>query len=187
MTIWLTARGAGLSALLLLSITVAAGAVAGRFRPSARVVLQYVHRASAVLGLGVLVLHVATILADSYAHVGVIGAIVPFTSSYRATWIGFGTIAAYSILFVSALGFARGRMAGSERGAALWRRLHMASYAGWGIAIMHGFFSGTDSSTGWVRVLYLACFAMVGTAVLVRTQTKPAPVRATATRELVSR
>jgi DMSO/TMAO reductase YedYZ heme-binding membrane subunit len=191
MSIWLTARGAGLSALTLLTITICAGALAGHFRSGPRVVLQYVHRASAALGIGVLALHVGTILADSYAHVGVIGAIVPFTSSFRATWIGLGTIAAYLFLFVSALGLARGRMAASERGAARWRALHMSSYLAWAIAVLHGFFSGTDSSTGWVKILYLACVVSVAASVTARLSITPSPVRQpalpTPTKELVSR
>jgi hypothetical protein len=155
-TVWMTARGAGLSALVLLTVSTCIGALAScRWTPETRVVLQYVHRAAASLGLGVLVLHIAMILADSYAHVGVSGAIVPFTSSYRATWVGIGTLAAYCFVFVGALGFARGRIAGSERGVKIWRRLHGAAYGGWVLAIVHGFTSGTDSSITWVRMLYL--------------------------------
>jgi predicted ferric reductase len=163
MTIWLTARGAGLSALVLLTLSTSIGAlVSVRTRPMTRVVVQYVHRVAASLGLGVLVLHIGTILADSYAHVGVIGAIVPFTSGYRASWVGLGTIAAYTFLLVATLGFARGRIASSRRGAAVWRALHGTAYVGWGLAMVHGLTSGTDASVGWVRVLYLLC----GSAVL---------------------
>ena len=59
-----------------------ARSMTGRGTAANRVVVQYVHRVTASLGLGVLVLHITTILADSYAHVGWRGAIVPFT---RAT------------------------------------------------------------------------------------------------------
>ncbi len=167
--VWMTARGAGLSALLLLSITTAIGVVvSGRGRATTRVVVQYVHRVAASLGLGVLLLHIGTILADSYAHVGVRGAVVPFTSSFRATWVGLGTIAAYTFLAVAALGFARGRMAGSTRGAAIWRAVHMSSYAGWAIAMVHGVYSGTDTSVPWVRWLYVICGGLVVGALAAR-------------------
>lgn len=167
--VWLTARGAGLAALVLLTLSTCIGAlVSGRGRASTRVVMQNVHRVVASLGLGVLVLHVGTILADSYAHVGVRGAIIPFTSGYRATWVGLGTIAAYTFLGVAALGFARGRMAGSARAAAVWRALHGLAYAGWGLAMVHGFTSGTDSSVGWVRVLFLLCGGAVIASILAR-------------------
>lgn len=172
--VWLTARGAGLTALVLLSLATCLGALtSGRGRADTRVVTQYVHRVTAATGLGVLVLHVLTVLADSYAHVGVTGAVVPFTSGYRATWVGLGTLAVYVFLAVAVLGLARGRMAGSARGAAGWRALHAAAYGGWALAMVHGYTTGTDSSAGWVRLLYLLCGAAVLGAFAVRLISPP--------------
>jgi hypothetical protein len=169
MIVWYTARGAGLSALVLLTVTTALGAlVSGRGRPARRVVVQYLHRVCAVLGLGALVLHVGTILADSYAHVGVIGAVVPFTSGYRATWVGLGTIAAYLLVLVSAAGAARGRLAASPRAAAWWRPVHALAYLAWAAAVLHGFTAGTDSGVTWVRGVYVACLAAVAAGLAVR-------------------
>jgi methionine sulfoxide reductase heme-binding subunit len=178
--VWLTARGAGLSALVLLTIATSLGAlVSAGGRGTGRVLVQYVHRAAGALGLGVLVLHVGTILADSYAHVGVLGAVVPFTAGYRATWVGLGTIGAYMLLLAGALGFARGRMAASRLGAAIWRPLHALGYAAWGFAMVHGLMSGTDSSVGWVRLLYAACGAAVVGALTVRLLGRAAPAAPT--------
>jgi sulfoxide reductase heme-binding subunit YedZ len=176
MTIWMTARGAGLSALILLTLSTGLGALASRrsaVSASNRVVLQYMHRTAGALGIGVLIVHIATILADSYAHVGVSGAIVPFTSSYRATWVGLGSLAAYCLVLVSAIGFARGRLAGSPLGARLWRSIHAFAYGAWALAIGHGFMSGTDSSVTWVRVLYVACLVSVAGCVWARLASRP--------------
>lgn len=174
MSIWLTARGAGLSALVLLSAATALGALVSHPGPATRrYVVQYVHRAAAGLGLGVLVLHVTTILLDSYADVGITGAIVPFTAGYRPTWVGLGSLATYVLVGVSLLGLARGRMAAGARGARLWRRLHGLSYAGWGLALLHGFTSGTDSPVGWVRLVYVACLAAVIGSVTYRVAAAP--------------
>lgn len=171
MMLWYTARGAGLSALVLLSVAAALGAytsAAARRAVSRRTVLQYVHRAAGGLGVGVLVLHVLTIVADSYAHVGVTGAVVPFTSSFRATWVGLGTIAAYLLLLVAVLGYARGRLAGTGRGAAVWRTLHGLGYLAWGLGMLHGLKSGTDTGVAWVSAIYLGCAALVAAAVCFR-------------------
>jgi hypothetical protein len=164
MTIWLIARGAGLAALVLLTVATALGALVsggGPARPGGRVIAQYAHRVVASLGLAVLGLHLTMILADSFAHVGWVGALVPFTSQYRPLWVGLGSLAAYTFLLVAATGFARGRMAGSAGGVAVWRTVHGAAYAGWAMALLHGLRSGTDSSVGWVRVLYLSCLLVV--------------------------
>lgn len=171
MILWYTARGTGLSALVLLSVATALGAylgAAGGRALAGRAVVQYVHRAAGGLGVGVLVLHVVTILADAYAHVGVTGAIVPFTSSYRATWVGLGTIASYLLVLVAVLGYARGRLAATPGGAATWRALHSLGYLAWGLGMLHGLKSGNDTGVAWVSALYVGCGAVVAVAVCYR-------------------
>lgn len=169
MTVWYVARGAGLAALVLLSLSTAIGALmTGRKSASRRVVVHYLHRVSASLGLGVLVLHIGAILADSYAGVGWRGAIVAFTSGFRPTWVALGTLSVYTFLVVAALGFARGRIAASPLGAKVWRATHGLAYVGWGMSMLHGLKSGTDAGTAWVRVLYIACGIAVAVSVAVR-------------------
>src|SRR5258708_7047729 len=135
MALWMTARGAGLAALVLLSLSTCLGAFAARRsdprRAGNRVVLQYLHRSAGSLGIGVLLVHILTIVADSYADVGVTGAVIPFTAGYRATWVGLGTIAMYCLVLVAGLGFARGRMAASPTGARVWRSIHALAYGAW--------------------------------------------------------
>jgi predicted ferric reductase len=162
MNLWFTARGAGLSALVLLSLSTSLGALVSRHgNPTRRYLIQYLHRACAGLGLAVLVLHVSTIIADTYANVGWSGALIPFTAGYRPTWVALGSLAAYTFIAVTVLGLARGRMAASPRAAKTWRALHSLAYVGWVSAILHGFTSGTDSSVGWVRALYVGCVVAV--------------------------
>jgi sulfoxide reductase heme-binding subunit YedZ len=162
MALWMTARGAGLAALVLLTVSTALGALgARRGNPANRVVLQYVHRTAGALGIGVLIVHVVTIIADSYANVGVTGAVIPFTAGYRSTWVGLGTIAMYCLIAVAGFGFARGRMAASPAGARIWRATHLLAYAAWALAILHGYTAGTDSSVPWVLALYVLCLASV--------------------------
>jgi predicted ferric reductase len=169
MTIWYIARGAGLAALLLLTATTCLGALmSGRGRAAHRVVLGYVHRVTASLGLGVLALHIGTILADSFANVGASGALVPFTAGYRPGWVGLGTLAVYTFVLVAAVGIARGRIAATNAGARAWRYLHGLAYAGWGLAFVHGVRSGTDTSVGWVKLLYIAGGIAVIASVAVR-------------------
>ena len=184
MTIWYIARGAGLAALVLLTATTCLGTLmSGRVatRPGARVVTQYVHRFVATLALAVLGLHVAAILADSFAHVGVVGALVPFSSAYRAFWVGLGTLAGYAFVLSAATGFLRRRIAASERAASWWRGLHGAAYAGWALAMLHGLRAGSDSGLPWVRWLYLAALGAVVGSVTVRALTAtPRPAAAVA-------
>jgi hypothetical protein len=175
MNVWFTARGAGLSALVLLTVSTCAGMLAARRRGAEnRYVVQYLHRTCAALGVTVLVLHIATILADSYAHVGWRGALIPFTSGYRPTAVALGSLAAYTIVFAAVLGLARGRMARSPRAARVWRGLHATAYVGWAAAVLHGFTAGSDSGLGWVRLLYVLCLAAVAGCAVGRFARRPA-------------
>ena len=80
--LWFTARGAGLAAMLVLTVATTLGAL-GSIRiesTSTRVITQYVHRTAAVLGLGLIFVHVSTLILDPKAHIGVVGALVPFAA-----------------------------------------------------------------------------------------------------------
>ena len=82
-------------------------------------------------------------------------------------------MALYTFVGVSLLGVARGRMAATERGARIWRRLHGLAYGGWALAMVHGFFSGTDSSVGWVRLICIGCGAAVLASIAYRAVSVP--------------
>jgi hypothetical protein len=170
MMLWYTARGAGLAALIALSLATALGALVSMPSRHAarRVVVQYAHRSAAALGLALLAVHLTAILADADAHVGILGALVPFQSSYRPGSVAFGSLALYLFVVVAALGFARGRLARSARAVRVWRGLHALSYLAWASAILHGFRSGSDVGAGWVDALFLVCLGGVLAAVAAR-------------------
>jgi methionine sulfoxide reductase heme-binding subunit len=168
--LWFTARGAGLAAMLMLTIATALGALGSMRLRSAgtRVIVQYVHRTAAVLGLALIVVHVGTLVLDSKSHVSLAGALIPFAAHYRPSAVAFGSIAMYLFLFVAALGVARGRLAASPLGAATWRGLHLLAYPAWAIAIVHGLMAGTDRTQKWVALLTVGCIVAVMIAVFCR-------------------
>jgi methionine sulfoxide reductase heme-binding subunit len=142
--------------------------MSGRGTAAQRVIASYVHRLTASLGLAALLAHVLAILADSFARVGWVGALVPFSSAYRPMWVGLGTLGVYTFLLVAAVGFARGRFAASALGARVWRGLHGLAYVGWSLAMLHGLNSGTDSGKHWVQALYIGCGVAVAGASIAR-------------------
>jgi sulfoxide reductase heme-binding subunit YedZ len=170
MTLWYLARAAGLSALIALSVATALGAlVSGRSTAlGRRVVVQYVHRAAALFGALLMLLHVGAMVLDAKSGISLSTVVIPFTSSYRPLAVALGSIAMYLLLLVAVTGMARGRMASSPRGARAWRSIHLSAYVLWGIAALHGFFAGSDSSLGWVRALYILLVAGVFGSVAVR-------------------
>ena len=93
-------------------------------------------------------LHIATILADEYADVGWVGALVPLAVRLPA---GRGSRSARSRSTRSSAsqrsGLARGRMATSERGARAWRGAARPRVRRLGpAAMLHGLNAGTDTS-----------------------------------------
>ena len=169
-SLWFTARGAGLSAMLVLSLAAAlgaAGSVRTRSVPT-RVVIQYLHRTAAGLGLGLIVVHVTTLVLDNKAHIGLAGALIPFAAHYRPNAVALGSVAMYAFLLVAALGAARGRIAASQLGAATWRALHAISYPAWAVAVVHGVLAGTDRGQHWVQVLTIGCVLAVAMATAYR-------------------
>ena len=42
-----------------------------------------------------------------------------------------------------------------------WRLVHLTSYAAWPLAVLHSMGTGTDSTAGWLWVIYAACIVTV--------------------------
>jgi len=168
--LWYTARGAGLCALIVLTVAtvLGAGGASSSRDPSARVILQYVHRTAAVTGFTLVLIHVTTIVTDSLAHVSVAGALIPFAAQYRPNAVALGSISAYLLTALIAAALARGRFAQTRWGSRIWRPIHVLTYPLWALAMLHGALAGTDRSKGWVILIYLGCALAVLGAVSVR-------------------
>jgi hypothetical protein len=103
-----------------------------------------------------LALHIVTAEADTFAPVGWWAVAIPFVSTYRPLWLGFGTVAADLFLALIVSSLLRTRI--SHR---TWRLIHWAAYLCWPIAVIHGLGAGTDTRTPAVLLLTLACVAAV--------------------------
>lgn len=175
MTIWYLARATGMVALIAFTAATAMGALASRTadRPTGaqidrRFLVQMAHRSAAVLGLVVLAAHATLIVLDAYVDVPLTSIVVPFTAGYRPLALGLGTLSVYAFVVVAVSGAMRGRLATSARAARTWRRVHLAAYAGWAMAMGHGIFSGTDTGSPWSTAIYVACGLAVAVAVGLR-------------------
>jgi len=161
----------GVVSLVSLSLTVMAGLVSTDriiLKIGHRVLFQGIHRATAILAMVALGIHIAVKVLAAHAALG--DAVVPFFSQGRSLFIGFGTIAAYLMLLSFWVGIARIRFIGRAR-PWLWRVLHCSAYASWLVALAHGLNAGRPAAT-WVVVSYLACVIGVSLALLVRLYTR---------------
>jgi sulfoxide reductase heme-binding subunit YedZ len=153
--LWYTARGTGLTLLLVLTLTLVLGIVARSGRPAAGLpgfALAAVHRNASLLALTLLVIHVTTLVLDPFAHIAVIDVIVPFAAGYRPLWVGLGTCAADLLLAVLITSLLRHRI-----GARVWRGVHWAAYAALPVAYAHSLGAGTDVGVWWQLVVAVVC------------------------------
>ena len=164
--LWYLTRGAGVVALLLLTVSTLVGALtAGRWRGERwpRFAVSTLHRNVTLLALVFIGIHVVTTLADRYAPIGLKDVFVPFVSQYRPVWLGLGALALDLLLAIGISTAFRKRI-----GYRSWRALHWSGYAAWPLALVHGLGSGSDARSGWMALLSLGCLALVLIAVFGR-------------------
>jgi methionine sulfoxide reductase heme-binding subunit len=164
--LWLTTRGAGAVALLLLTTTLVLGVVdVSRWSSPRwpRFVIDGIHRSAALLSVVFVAIHVATTVLDGYVSIGWLAAVVPFSSGYRTFFVGLGALAFDILLALGVTGLLRQRI-----GHRLWRAVHWAAYACWPVALVHALGSGSDAGRTWMLAVAGICTAAVATAVVVR-------------------
>ncbi len=164
--LWYATRGAGVVSLLILTTIVVLG-VAGVTRWKStrwpRFVVAGLHRNLSLLALVFIAFHVLSTVADGYAPISLLNAVLPFSSSYRPVWLGLGAVAFDLLLALSITSMVRRRI-----GYSRWRAVHWLAYASWPVALVHGLGTGTDARVGWMQILTVVCVGLVVAAVLWR-------------------
>src|SRR4249919_2875208 len=150
--IWLAARATGIAAFLLLTFQVALGLVLSHptnkstWKLSKRIFPWHEH--AWVFVCAFLGVHVASLVLDPYAGVGVAGAFIPGLSTYRSSAVALGTMALYAFL-ITALTARYTKLL--PPGA--WLSIHRVSLVVFALAWLHGILAGTDSDV--LRVMYV--------------------------------
>jgi sulfoxide reductase heme-binding subunit YedZ len=164
--LWYLTRGTGVVALLLLTAVLVLGVLGvARWRSERlpRFVVQGLHRNLTLLAVVFVAVHVVTTVADGFAPIRYLDAVLPFASPYRPVWLGLGAVAFDLLLALTLTSLLRVRI-----GLARWRLLHWLAYAAWPVALAHSFGTGSDARVGWFQALGLASAGAVVLAVLWR-------------------
>lgn len=164
--LWYLSRASGLVSLALFTATVVLGLLtAGRLGTPGfpRFAVQSLHRNLSVLSLVFLLVHIGGAVLDGYVEIRWVDALVPFASAYDPFWLGLGALSLDLVLAVVITSLLRTRLS-----PGVWRGVHLASYAAWPVAVVHGFaMSGPD--TAWVLGFDVVCVAAAATALYWRT------------------
>jgi sulfoxide reductase heme-binding subunit YedZ len=116
-----------------------------------------------LLAIAFVAAHVITSVADRFAPIGYKDGLIPFVSSYRPLWLGFGTVAFDLLLALVVTSLLRARL-----GVRLWRGVHWLAYASWPVALLHTLGTGSDARFGWMSLLAFGSSAAVAVALAVR-------------------
>ncbi len=109
-----------------------------------------IHEYVSLLGLAFALFHALVLLGDHYINFTVAQIFMPFsTVDYRPIWVGIGQIGFYIWLIVSLSFYVR-----SSIGQKTWRVIHYLSFAMYIMGLVHGLFSGTDSTANWAQWYY---------------------------------
>jgi len=144
MRLWFGSRAAGIAAYLLVSALAMFGLLLSH--PSNKVDWKASkhlfpwHKHLAFFTLAFIAVHIATIVADPYAGVGIIGWLVPGLSTYRTVPVALGTIALFALLLTGVTARFTNLL-----GPGRWLAIHRVALVAFALAWIHGVLSGTDT------------------------------------------
>jgi sulfoxide reductase heme-binding subunit YedZ len=177
-TFWIIARASGITAYVLLTLSVLAGLVV-KSRPFGRALkaaaAMDTHRFLSLLALGAVAVHGLALMLDKTIHIGPIALVVPGFSTYRLFATGAGVVAP-ELAALIVLSFPLRRRIGAHA----WRKLHWATYAVFALATAHGLAAGTDSPQRWAFALYAGAVFAVASATAWRALARPIPTKGAA-------
>jgi methionine sulfoxide reductase heme-binding subunit len=163
---WYASRATGIVALLLLTAVLVLGILVnrqGRLPGLPRFAVTDIHRNLSLLSVAFIAVHILTAVADTYVHIPLLSAVIPFASGYERLWLGLGAIALDLMAAMIVTSLLRGRL-----NRVVWKAVHLLAYASWPIAFAHSLGSSTDLQQGWLLVLSIACAAAVAAALVWR-------------------
>jgi sulfoxide reductase heme-binding subunit YedZ len=174
--IWYLNRSTGVVLVAVLTLSTALGVLATRGGSMRwpRFALQSLHRNVSLVACALLLAHALTPVIDTYvnhyAPIAPLDAVVPFVSAYRPLALGLGTLAFDLIVVVVLTSAARQRL-----GRRTWFGVHLLTYAGWALGVVHGLLIGTDAWTTWSMAVSVTSVAVVLAAVAARLRRRDVP------------
>src|SRR6266487_3233252 len=145
---WYASRATGIVALLLLTAVLVLGILVnrqGRLPGLPRFAVTNLHRNLSLLSVAFIAVHIFTAVLDTFVHIPLLSAVIPFASGYERFWLGLGAISLDIMLAMIVTSLLRGRL-----NRILWRAVHLLAYASWPVAFAHSIGSSKDLQQGWM-------------------------------------
>lgn len=168
---WVTCRAAGIAALVLVSASVGVGvALSGRLAKGSGSDLRVAHEALSIAALAMIVLHVLTLLGDSYFHPSIADVAIPFERDYREPYMAIGIIGGWGTIVLGFSYYVRELI-----GIARWRILHRFTLLTWTLSVIHTLGEGSDGGAAWFIAVVVLTVLPTVFFILVRFANRPLP------------
>ncbi len=168
---WITARAAGLAALVLVSASVGVGvALSGRLDTSSGSDLRIAHEALSLAAFAMIALHVLALLEDSYFHPSIADIAIPVQLDYREPYMAIGIIGGWGTILLGLSYYIRGLI-----GIARWKVLHRLTGVAWVLSVIHTLGEGSDSGAAWFIAVVVLTVLPTVLLILVRLSNKRRP------------
>ena len=157
--IWEMIRASGLTAVVLLTVSVAMGIsvnVRALDAVMKRAWVNEAHSFVSILSLAVMVLHLILVVINRHVPITLAESLFPGVADWRPAALALGTASLYlsAVLILSSY-------FKSAIGHRTWRAIHYAGFLGWIAAMLHGVTAGSDTGVVWMQYLYLGSFSVV--------------------------
>src|SRR5437773_12462628 len=152
---WYSSRATGIVALLLLTAVLVLGILVnrqGRLPGLPRFAVTDLHRNLSLLSVAFIVVHVLTAVLDTYVHIPLISAVIPFASGYERLWLALGAISLDIMLAMIVTSLLRGRLT-----RILWRAAPLLAPPRRPVAFARSLGSRQGLQPGWVLGLAARC------------------------------
>jgi sulfoxide reductase heme-binding subunit YedZ len=151
-TLWILLRAAGIGAYVALFLSIAWGLVSTTGVITKRVskpASNAFHAVVASTGLVLLGAHLVLLTMHDFMPFGVMDVLVPMRATYRPIAMTMGIVAMYVTVLVVVTSWVRKGL-----NTRLWRAIHLLSVPAFMLALLHGFFGGSDTDRPWMLALY---------------------------------
>ncbi len=159
---WNLTRASANIAMVLILLTVFWGVLLATrvLKPNDRPAwLRDIHTWMGGLALIFTIIHMLTLIADSYVTFTFVSVLVPYASSWKPLPVSMGILGFYILAAVQITSLMMRKMSRKN-----WRRIHLLSYIQFVLVMAHTLTSGSDVGKAWYSGITVA-ISMVGAAI----------------------
>jgi sulfoxide reductase heme-binding subunit YedZ len=154
---WITSRAAGVTAMVLASVSVGFGLLmAGRLGQGGAADRRPIHETLSLAVMLAIAVHGLSLLGDTFLRPTLLDVTVPFTFSYKTIPTSLGILAGWATFALGLSYYLRAKI-----GVKRWRMIHRFTVLAWAAGILHALLMGTDAGQVWFTLLVLVCVGPV--------------------------